>query len=104
MWILLAALSAAFAGLTSVLAKLGGQKIDSNVATALRTVVVLAMAWLMAAISGGVCTLGEVDFRSAVLLMLSGVVSGPLSRVSYFVFSHLFEIAQLGHKLIGLFV
>ena len=38
------------------------------------------------------------------LLMLSGVVSGPLSRVSYFVFSHLFEIAQLGHKLIGLFV
>ena len=66
MWILLAALSAAFAGLTSVLAKLGGQKIDSNVATALRTVVVLAMAWLMAAISGGVCTLGEVGRVMAV--------------------------------------
>ena len=94
MWILLAALSAAFAGLTSVLAKLGGQKIDSNVATALRTVVVLAMAWLMAAISGGVCTLGEVDFRSAVLLMLSGVTTGA-SWLCYYRALQLGEVGRV---------
>lgn len=114
MWILLAALSAAFAGLTSVLAKLGGQKIDSNVATALRTVVVLAMAWLMAAISGGVRTLGEVDFRSAVLLMLSGVTTGaswlcyyralqlgPLSAVASIDRMSLLVAALLARVLLG---
>ena len=60
MWIIAAVLSAFFAGLTSILAKCGIKKTDSDIATALRTIVVLFFAWVMAFISGSVGDVGYI--------------------------------------------
>lgn len=75
--------SAFFAGITSILAKAGLQKTDSYVATALRTLVVLAFAWLMALITGAVRTLGDVSGRTLLFLGLSGLATGA-SWLCYF--------------------
>ena len=64
MWILYAFCSALFAGLTAVLAKIGIQKINSHLATALRTVVVLVFAWMMVFIVGSQSSISSVDSRS----------------------------------------
>ena len=71
MWILLAVFSAIFAGLTSILAKCGIRQTDSDVATFLRTIVVLIFAWLMVFIVGSAHTIGDISFRSMVFLILS---------------------------------
>ncbi len=83
MWIALACGSAAFAGLTAILAKCGIRRVDSNLATALRTVVVLAFAWLMVYVTGAQRGLAALDMRSAALLALSGVATGA-SWLCYF--------------------
>ena len=64
MWIVMAILSAFFAGITSILAKCGIRKTDSDVATALRTVVVLLFAWVMVFVVGSAETIGEISPRS----------------------------------------
>ncbi len=83
MWILWACLSALFAGLTSVLAKCGIRKTDSDVATALRTGVVFIFAWMMAFVSGSVSSLGKTDGNTFVFLVLSGLATGA-SWICYF--------------------
>lgn len=83
MWILFAFGSAIFAGMTSILAKVGIQKTDSDLATALRTVVVLLFSWLMVFVVGSQSTIGAVSSRSMVFLILSGFSTGA-SWLCYF--------------------
>ena len=83
MWILYAFCSALFAGLTAVLAKIGIQKINSHLATALRTVVVLVFAWMMVFIVGSQSSISSVDSRSWLFLSLSGFATGA-SWICYF--------------------
>lgn len=83
MWLLMAVLSAVFAGLTSILAKCGIRKTDSDVATALRTVVVLIFSWVMVWIVGSFDTIHQIDGRSLTFLILSGLATGA-SWICYF--------------------
>lgn len=83
MWALDAALSALFAGLTSILAKLGVRSTDSDVATALRTAVVLILAWIVSAVSGSASLIGTIPPSSWVFLFASGVATGA-SWICYF--------------------
>ena len=76
MWFVLALLSAVFAALTSILAKIGIDGVNSNLATAIRTVVVVAMAWLMVFITGAQGGLSEISRKSWIFLILSGIATG----------------------------
>lgn len=76
MWVLLAFGSAFFAGVTSILAKCGIRKTDSTLATALRTIIVLAFSWVMVFLVGSQSQLGQVDSRSLLFLVLSGLATG----------------------------
>lgn len=76
MWLVFALLSAVFAALTSVLAKVGIEGVNSNLATALRTCVVLAMAWLMVFITHTQNGIGSIGRKSWVFLILSGLATG----------------------------
>lgn len=76
MWFVFALLSAVFAALTSVLAKVGIDGVNSNLATALRTCVVLAMAWLMVFITHVQSGIGSIGRKSWVFLILSGLATG----------------------------
>ena len=79
----MAALSAVFAGITTILAKCGINNTDSDIATAVRTIVVLAFSWLMVFIVGSAHTITELDPRSILFLILSGAATG-LSWICYF--------------------
>ena len=83
MWAVYALLSAVFAALTGILAKLGMEGIDSNLATALRTTVVLVMAWGIVLAAGKQTELGAITTRGWVFLVLSGLATG-LSWLFYF--------------------
>lgn len=83
MWLTAAVGSALFAGATSILAKCGIKKTDSDVATAVRTGVVLILSWLMAFVAGSVGTIGQIGARSLVFLVLSGLATGA-SWICYF--------------------
>jgi transporter family protein len=83
MWILFSLASALFAGIMSILAKIGIKNIDTNLATALRTIVVLAFAWLMVFIAGSQTTITGIGIKSLVFLVLSGFVTGG-SWLCYF--------------------
>ncbi len=83
LWLTMAVLSAFFAGLTSILAKCGIKKTDSDLATALRTVVVLVCAWLMVFIAGSGHTAAHISPRSYLFLILSGLATGA-SWICYF--------------------
>lgn len=83
MWVLFAFGSALFAGLTAVLAKIGVRDVDSNLATALRTVVVLAFSWLMVLIAGAWQPLSSIEGRALLFLALSGLATGA-SWLCYF--------------------
>ena len=83
MWIAAAVLSAFFAGITSILAKCGIRKTDSDVATALRTVVVLAFSWLMVLITGTGAGITQISGKTLLFLVLSGVATGA-SWLCYF--------------------
>lgn len=76
MWFVFALLSAVFAALTSVLAKVGIEGVNSNLATALRTCVVLAMACLMVFITHTQSGIGSIGRKSWVFLILSGLATG----------------------------
>ena len=83
MWILAAVCSALFAGLTSILAKCGIRKTDSDVATALRTVVVALFSWIMVAVVGSFSTITSISRTSLLFLVLSGLATGA-SWICYF--------------------
>ncbi len=83
MWISMAILSAFFAGLTSILAKCGIKKTDSDVATALRTIVVLVFAWCMAFVAGSAGMVTNISTKSFFFLVLSGIATGA-SWLCYF--------------------
>ena len=76
MWFVFALLSAVFAALTSVLAKVGIEGVNSNLATALRTCVVLAMAWLMVFITHTQSVICSIGRKRLVFLILSGLATG----------------------------
>ncbi len=76
MWAVYAILSAVFAALTSILAKVGIEGVNSNLATALRTIVVLAMAWGMVFITGAQDGIAGISRKSWLFLILSGLATG----------------------------
>lgn len=76
MWLLFALLSAVFAALTTILAKLGIEHVNSNLATAIRTMVVVGMAWIMVFLTNAQGGLTEISRRSWVFLILSGLATG----------------------------
>ncbi|MGM9972516.1 MAG: EamA family transporter [Clostridiaceae bacterium] len=82
MWFLFALLSAFFAAVTSILAKLGIEGINSNLATAIRTVVVLVMAWGIVFFTGTQSQIGSISQKSWIFLVLSGISTG-LSWIFY---------------------
>ena len=83
MWILFAILSAFFAATTAILAKIGIEGLDSNLATAIRTIVVLLMAWGIVFITGTQVGIPDISQKSWIFLILSGVATG-LSWLFYF--------------------
>lgn len=83
MWILYAAGSSFFAGITAILAKCGIRKTDSNVATAIRTVIVLLFSWLMVLVTGTGEGIRQIDSRTFLFLVLSGLATGA-SWLCYF--------------------
>ena len=76
MWLIFALLSAVFASLTSILAKVGIDGVNSNLATAIRTTVVLAMAWGMVFLTNTQSGVTEISKRSWLFLILSGLATG----------------------------
>ena len=76
MWLILALGSSVFAALTSILAKVGVSGVNSNLATAIRTFVVLIMAWVMVFITDAQNGIGEISKRSWIFLILSGLATG----------------------------
>lgn len=82
-WILYAILSAVFASLTSILAKIGIENVNSNLATAIRTIVVLILAWLMVFIVGAEKELSHLTAKSWFFLIISGIATG-LSWLFYY--------------------
>ena len=83
MWLLFAAASALFAGVTSILAKCGIRKTDSTVATAVRTVVILGFSWIMVWIAGSANQVTSVSGKTLLFLILSGAATGA-SWLCYF--------------------
>ena len=83
MWVIYALLSAFFAALTSILAKVGIENINSNLATAIRTVVVLIMAWGIVLINGSISQISNITQKSWLFLVLSGIATG-LSWLFYY--------------------
>lgn len=75
-WIVAAILSAVFAGLTAILSKCGVKNANSDVATAVRTSVVLVMAWLIVFITGAYSTVAQISVTSWIFLILSGLATG----------------------------
>ena len=76
MWFVLALLSAIFAALTSILAKVGIEGVNSNLATAIRTVVVVVMAWGMVFLTNSQDGIAEISKRSWLFIILSGLATG----------------------------
>lgn len=76
MWLLFAILSSVFAALTTILAKVGIDGVNSNLATAIRTVVVLAMAWGMVFLTNAQTGLNQISRKSWIFLILSGLATG----------------------------
>ena len=83
MWVVYALLSALFAALTSILAKIGIEGVNSNLATAIRTIVVLLMAWGIVFVTGTHSQIGEIGRKSWLFLILSGFATG-FSWLFYF--------------------
>lgn len=76
MWLLFAVLSSVFAALTSILAKIGIEGVNSNLATAIRTAVVLVMSWGMVFLTNAQKGIGQISQKSWIFLILSGLATG----------------------------
>ena len=94
MWLAYAILSAVFAALTTILSKVGVTNINSNLATAIRTMVVMVMAWGMVFITNGQSGLSKIGTRSWVFLILSGIATG-LSWLCYYRALQLGEVSKV---------
>lgn len=94
MWLLFALLSAVFAALTSVLAKIGIENVESNLATAIRTAVVIIMAWGMVFLTNGQSGLANISRKSWVFLILSGLATGA-SWLCYYKAIQIGEISKV---------
>lgn len=94
MWAVYAIGSAVFAALTSILAKIGIEGVNSNLATAIRTIVVLALAWGMVFITGVQSGIAAISKRSMIFLILSGIATG-LSWLCYFKAIQIGEVAKV---------
>ena len=76
MWVLFAILAAVFAALTSIFVKVGIENVDSNLATAIRTVVVVGMAWGIVFLTGAHTGIGSINTKSWIFLIISGLATG----------------------------
>ncbi|MBR5307847.1 MAG: EamA family transporter [Clostridia bacterium] len=94
MWLILAILSSVFAALTSILAKIGISDVNSTLATAIRTVVVLIMAWGMVFISGAHNGISSISTKSWIFLILSGLATGA-SWLCYYRAIQLGEVSKV---------
>ena len=94
MWILFAILSAVFAALTSILAKVGIEDVNSNLATAIRTIAVVGMAWLIVFITNAQTGIGNISGRSWLFLILSGLATGA-SWLCYFYAIKIGEVSKV---------
>lgn len=94
MWLVCAILSSVFAALTSILAKVGINGVNSNLATALRTVVVLIMAWGMVFLTNAQSGIGAIDKKSWIFLILSGLATGA-SWLFYYKALQLGEVSRV---------
>lgn len=94
MWLVFAILSAVFAALTSILAKVGISDVNSTLATAIRTVVVLAMSWGMVFLTKAQSGLAEISRRSWIFLILSGLATGA-SWLFYYRALQLGEVSKV---------
>ena len=94
MWLVCAILSSVFAALTSILAKVGINGVNSNLATALRTVVVLIMAWGMVFLTNAQSGIGDIDKKSWIFLILSGLATGA-SWLFYYKALQLGEVSRV---------
>lgn len=83
MWLIFALLSAVFASLTSIFAKIGIENVNSNLATAIRTVVVLVMAWGIVFFNNSHSNISQISTKSWIFLILSGIATGA-SWLCYF--------------------
>lgn len=94
MWALFAILSAVFAALTSILAKVGIDGVESNLATAIRTIVVVIMSWLMVFITNQHTGITELNKRNWIFLILSGIATG-LSWLCYYKAIQLGDVSKV---------
>ena len=94
LWALFAVLSAVFAALTSILAKIGIENVDSNPATAVRTVVVVAMSWLMVFVTNAQSGLTNISKKSWIFLILSGLATGA-SWLCYYKAIQMGEVSKV---------
>jgi transporter family protein len=94
MWWIFALLSALFAALTAIFAKVGIKGVDTDLATAIRTIVILIIAWGIAFIRGGAYTMHSLTKQNIIFLCLSGIATG-LSWIFYFKALQLGEVSQV---------
>ena len=94
MWLIFAILSAIFAALTSILAKIGIEGVNSNLATAIRTIVVVLMAWFMVFITGNQNGIVDISKKSWIFLILSGLATGA-SWLCYYKALQLGEVSKV---------
>ena len=94
MWWIFALLSALFAALTAIFAKIGIRGVDTDLATAIRTVVILMLAWGIAFFRGGAATLHTLTRQNIIFLCLSGIATG-LSWIFYFKALQLGKVSQV---------
>ena len=94
MWLIFALLSALFAALTAIFAKIGIKNVDTDLATAIRTVVILVLAWGIAFVRGGTSTIGSLTKQNLIFLTLSGVATA-LSWIFYFKALQLGKVSQV---------
>jgi len=94
LWFLFAILSAVFAALTSILAKVGIQGVNSNLATAIRTLVVLVFAWAMVFLTNAQGGISNIDKRSWLFLVLSGLATGA-SWLCYYKALQIGEVSKV---------
>ena len=94
MWVIYAVLSAVFASLTAILAKVGIKGVDTDLATAIRTCVILVLAWGIAFFRGGTSTISTLTRHNVIFLVLSGIATG-LSWVFYYKALQLGKVSQV---------
>src|SRR6478672_1181758 len=94
MWWIYALLSAFFAALTAIFAKIGIKGVDTDLATGIRTIVILVVAWVIAFVRGGVSTINTLTTQNITFIVLSGLATG-LSWVFYFKALQMGKVAQV---------